>query len=183
MKTKDSLKQLQYIQTNYIDKGTDGLKAFMEVRDYTADLWVSLIRSYPKFWKSIRPNTLAVKSKAKEIEHSIQKLKKLYPKLKEAKMYFTVGGLRSGGTTMTDMVLIGTEIATGNATIDVSEFPNNWLEGVFKSQKSGNIVSLNIHEYVHTQQKGETQNLLGQAIKEGACDFVTGTRNRQALAE
>lgn len=171
--TTDSLKQLHYIQTLYIAKGTEGLKAFMEVRDYTADLWVSLIRQYPKFWPSIRPNTLAVKSKAKEIEHSLQKLKKLYPKLKEAKMYFTVGGLRSGGTTMTDMVLIGTEIATGNATTDVSEFPNKWLEGVFKSQQPGNIVPLNIHEYVHTQQKGETQNLLGQAIKEGACDFVT----------
>jgi hypothetical protein len=171
--TNDSLKQLHYIQTLYIDKGTEGLKAFMEVRDYTADLWVSLIRQYPKFWLSIRPNTLAVKSKAKEIEQSIEKLKKIYPKLKEAKMYFTVGGLRSGGTTMTDMVLIGTEIATGNATTDVSEFPNKWLEGVFKSQQSNIIVPLNIHEYVHTQQKGQTQNLLGQAIKEGACDFVT----------
>ncbi|HWJ27957.1 MAG TPA: Ig-like domain-containing protein, partial [Flavisolibacter sp.] len=28
-------------------------------------------------------------------------------------------------------------------------------------------------EYVHTQQKGEAHNLLGQAIKEGACDFIT----------
>jgi hypothetical protein len=171
--TNDSLKQLHYIQTLYIDKGTEGLKAFMEVRDYTADLWVSLIRKYPRFWKSIRQNTLAVKSKAKEIEQSIQKLKKLYPDLKEAKMYFTIGGLRSGGTTMNDKVLIGAEIATGNATTDASEFPNKWLEGVFKSQHSGNIVPLNIHEYVHTQQNGEPRNLLGQAISEGACDFVT----------
>jgi hypothetical protein len=171
--TNDSLKQLHCIETLYIDKGTEGLKAFMEVRDYTADLWVSLIRKYPRFWKSIRPNTLAVKSKAKKIQQSIQKLKKLYPDLKEAKMYFTIGGLRSGGTTMSNLVLIGTEIATGNATTDVSEFPNKWLEGVFKSQQSGNIVPLNIHEYLHTQQKGETQNLLGQAIREGACDFIT----------
>ncbi|MGN6165895.1 MAG: hypothetical protein ACTHOF_15270, partial [Flavisolibacter sp.] len=164
---------LHFIQTLYVDKGTEGLKAFMEVRDYTADLWVSLIRSYPKFWKSIRPNTLTVKSKAKEIEQSIQKLKKLYPELKEAKMYFTIGGLRSGGTTMNDKVLIGAEIATGDAKTDVSEFPTTWLEGVFKSQQSGNLVPLNIHEYVHTQQNGEPQNLLGQAISEGACDFIT----------
>jgi len=171
--TTDSLKQLHFIQTLYVDKGTEGLRAFMEARDYTTDLWVSLIRKYPRFWKSIRPNTLTVQSKAKEIEQSISKLKKLYPELKEAKMYFTIGGLRSGGTTMTDMVLIGAEIATGDATTDVSEFPNKWLEGVFKSQQSDNIVPLNIHEYVHTQQIGETQNLLGQAIKEGACVFVT----------
>ena len=171
--TKDSLKQLHFIQTLYIDKGTEGLKAFMQARDYTAELWVKLINRYPRFWRSIRPNTLTVKSKAKEIERSIKKLKTLYPDLREAKMYFTIGGLRSGGTTMNDMVLIGAEIATGNASTDVSEFSNKWLEGVFKNQQPGNIVALNIHEYVHTQQRGETQNLLGQAIREGACDFVT----------
>ncbi|HEV8271100.1 MAG TPA: DUF2268 domain-containing putative Zn-dependent protease [Chitinophagaceae bacterium] len=171
--TKDSLKQIAFIKRLYIDKGTKGLKAFMAVRNYDAKLWVQLIRMYPKFWSSIRPNTLTSKSYAPEIEKSINKFKELYPDLKEAKMYFTVGGLRSGGTTMNDMVLIGSEIATGNALTDVSEFPNKWLEGVFKNQQADNIVPLNIHEYVHTQQIGNPQNLLGQAIKEGACDFIT----------
>ncbi|MDJ1495046.1 hypothetical protein QNI19_19055 [Cytophagaceae bacterium DM2B3-1] len=171
--TTDSLQQLRYIQTLYIDKGTEGLKAFMKARDYSAERWVSLIRRLPRFWNSIRPNTLAAKSKAKEIESSIQKLKKLYPELKEAKMYFTIGGLRSGGTTTDDMVLIGAEIATGDPSTDVSEFSSKWLEGVFKNQKTNNIVSLNIHEYVHTQQKGEPETLLGQSLKEGACDFIT----------
>ena len=170
--TKDSLEQIHFIQTLYIDKGTHGLKAFMDARDYSAKLWVGLIRKYPKFWNSIRPNTITVKSYAAEIEKSISKFKDLYPDLKEAKMYFTVGGLRSGGTTMNDMVLIGSEIATGNASTDVSEFPNKWLEGVFKNQQADNLVALNIHEYVHTQQKGESGILLGQAIKEGACDFI-----------
>ena len=171
--TKDSLKQIDFIQKLYIEKGSKGLKAFMAVRNYTATLWVQLIRLYPKFWNSIRPNTLTVKSYAPGIEISINKFKELYPDLKEAKMYFTVGGLRSGGTTMNDMVLIGAEIATGNASTDVSEFPGKWLEGVFKNQQADNIVPLNIHEYVHTQQKGDPHNLLGQAIKEGACDFIT----------
>lgn len=171
--TADSLKQLNIIQTLYVDKGTEGLKAFMEARDYTPELWVSLIRRYRKFWNSIRPGTLAVKSTASEIEQSIKKLKQLYPGLKKARMYFTIGGLRSGGTPMNDMVLIGAEIATGNASTDVSEFPDKWLEGVFKSHETSNLVPLNIHEYVHTQQKGSTQNLLGQAIREGACDFIT----------
>ena len=153
--TKDSLKQIGLIQNLYIDKGTKGLKAFMAARDYNAKLWVQLIRLYPKFWNSIRPNTLSAKSYAPAIEQSINKFKELYPGLKEAKMYFTVGGLRSGGTTMNDMVLIGSEIATGNASTDVSEFPNKWLESVFKNQQADNIVPLNIHEYVHTQQKGE----------------------------
>ena len=170
--TADSLKQINFIQTLYIDKGTRGLKAFMFARNYNAKLWVVLIRKYPKFWNSVRPNTLTVKSYAAGIEKSIAKFKELYPELKEAKIYFTVGGLRSGGTTMNDMVLIGSEIATGNASTDVSEFTNNWLAGVFKNQQADNLVNLNIHEYVHTQQKGDPKILLGQAIKEGACDFI-----------
>jgi hypothetical protein len=171
-KTTDSLKQLHYIQTLYIDKGTPGLRAFMEARDYTPEIWVRLIRKYPRFWKSIRPNTLTINSTSKQIEQSIQKLKKLYPQLKEAKMYFTIGGLNSGGTTVDNMVLVGAEIATANANTDVSEFSDKWLAGVFKSQQSGNIVPLNIHEYIHTQQKGESQDLLAESIKEGACDFI-----------
>jgi len=171
--TKDSLKQIHFIQTLYIDKGTPGLKAFIDARDYSAQLYVELINKYPKFWNSIRPNTLTVKSKAKEIENSIQKLRSIYPELKNANIYFTIGGLRSGGTTTDDMVLIGTEIATGNASTDVSQLPDKWLAGVFKETSIDNIVTLNVHEYIHTQQNGESENLLAQAIKEGSCDFIS----------
>ncbi len=171
--TTDSVKQVNYVQSLYIDKGTEGLKAFMKARGYSAPLYVSLIRRYPKFWNSIRPNTLAVKSKGKEIEKSIEKFKKLYPELRDAKMYFTIGGLRSGGTVGEGMVLVGTEIATGNSKTDASEFPNDWLRNVFKGSSEANLVRLNVHEYVHTQQSGYTPNLLAQSIKEGACDFIT----------
>ena len=171
--TKDSLKQIHFVQTLYIDKGTPGLKAFMDARDYSAKLYVELTNKYPKFWNSIRPNTLTVKSKANEIENSIQKLRSIYPELKNAKIYFTVGGLRSGGTTTDDMVLIGTEIATGNASTNVSEFTDKWLASVFKESSIDNIVTLNVHEYIHTQQHGESANLLAQAIKEGSCDFIS----------
>jgi hypothetical protein len=171
--TNDSTRQIQFIKELYIDKGSEGLKAFMQARDYTAERWISLIKRYPKFWNSIRPNTLNIQSKAAEIDSSIRKLKALYPSLREAKIYFTIGALRSGGTTTNDMVLIGSEIATGTAATDVAEFPDQWLANVFKTQDTGNIVPLNIHEYIHTQQKGESQDLLGQCIREGACDFIT----------
>jgi hypothetical protein len=90
--TKDSLKQIDFIQKLYIDKGTKGLKTFMAVRNYTATLWVQLIRLYPKFWNSIRPNTLTAKSYAPEIEKSINKFKELYPGLKEAKCISLLAG-------------------------------------------------------------------------------------------
>lgn len=170
--TKDSILQAHFVQTLYVDKSTPGLKSFMKARNYSTALYVKLINQYPEFWASIRSNTLSAKNKTKEIEASIAKLKILYPEVKSAKMYFTIGGLRSGGTTKDSMVLIGAEIATGDSTINVSEFPNKWLAGVFREQSSDNLVSLNVHEYIHTQQNGESNNLLAQAIAEGSCDFM-----------
>jgi hypothetical protein len=172
-KTNDSITQVKIVTELYVNKGTEGLHAFMQVRDYSAAEWVRLIRRYPKFWNSIRPNTLTIFSKADMIESSIRKLAHIYPALKPATIYFTIGGLRSGGTTLKDKVLIGSEIATGDAQTDVSEFNNKWIAPAFRAQEPDNIVALNVHEYIHTQQRGEPRNLLGQAIKEGACDFVT----------
>ena len=172
--TNDYSQKIKFINTLYIDKGTKGLKTFMKVRDYSDTIYVKLIDSYPKFWNSVRPNTLTIKNKTKELTKTVKKLKKLYPELKEGEMYFTIGGLRSGGTLYENMVLVGAEIATGTPKTDVSEFENNWLKNVFAKQSLDNIISLNIHEYVHTQQKpNENNSLLHHTLKEGSCDFIT----------
>ncbi|WP_311950417.1 Ig-like domain-containing protein [Mucilaginibacter terrae] len=183
--TNDSTKQVQYMQKLYVDPCTEGLKAFMQARDYDAKLWVELINKYPKFWQSIKANTLRVKEQVKLITNGVQNFKKLYPEMRPAKMYFTIGGLRSGGTTTGDMVLVGAEIATADKNTDASEL-SDWLKGVFKDQQSSNLVGLNIHEYVHTQQKPGGNTVLAQCIKEGAADFIaelaTKTKNNNNYA-
>src|SRR5215510_10221541 len=88
--TKDSAQQVKIIESMYIGRGTAGLKAFMMARDYNAVKWAGLIRRSPKFWASVRPNTLNAKDKAAQIESSINKFKELYPELGDAKMYFTI---------------------------------------------------------------------------------------------
>ncbi|MFC0345944.1 MULTISPECIES: gliding motility protein GldB-related protein [Epilithonimonas] len=170
--TNDYNQKLDLINKLYIQRGTKGLHAFMKARSYNDTLYVELIKDYPKFWHSIRPNTLKVKNKTAELNNAVENLKKLYPELKDAEMYFTIGGLRSGGTVTDNMVLVGAEIATGNSYVDVSEFQNNWLKNVFAKQSLDNIVYLNIHEYIHTQQNGDRNRVLSQSIKEGACDFI-----------
>jgi hypothetical protein len=174
--TKDSIKQLHYIQRLYINRGTPGLQAFMEAKDYTAEGYVSAIRRYPKFWNSVRENTLMAKSLTTEFDPAIKILNSIYPQLKPAVIYFCIGTLYSGGTSGNGMVLIGTELATGTPNVDVSELPPDLkarLSAYFQGDPIKNIVPLNIHEYVHTQQQGEPYNLLSQSIYEGACDFIT----------
>lgn len=170
--TTDFAQKINFINKLYINKGTKGLHAFMQARDYTDTLYVELIEEKPIFWNSIRANTLAIKTKTAELNKAVENLKRLYPELKNAEMYFTIGGLRSGGTVKDSMVLVGAEIATGNASVDMSEFESDWLKNVFAKQSLDNIAYLNIHEYIHTQQNGEGNNVLSQNILEGACDFI-----------
>ena len=171
--TEDFSEKLDFINELYISRGTAGLEMFMKLRDYNDSLYVQLIEKYPKFWNSVRPNTLTVKDQTDKLANGVERLRALYPELREATMYFTIGGLASGGTTTEEMVLVGAEIATANPSTDVSEFETDWLKGVFAAQSLDHVVSLNIHEYIHTQQySDESQLLLSQGIREGACDFM-----------
>ncbi|HNL08794.1 MAG TPA: hypothetical protein PKH93_14545, partial [Chitinophagales bacterium] len=145
---------------------------FMKARDYSDTLFVNHILKYPKFWQSIRGKTLSIKNQTPLIAASLKRLKKLYPALRPAIMYFTIGGLRSGGTTDKDMVLIGSEILVGDSQTVVSEFTDEWLKSIFEAKETPDIVYLNTHEYIHTQQKDGFVNVLSQAIKEGSCDFI-----------
>lgn len=171
-KTNEYSGKLDLIKRLYTDKATKGLKAFMNARDYNDSVYVKVIEKYPKFWNSVRPNTLTIKTKTKELEAGVARLKQLYPELKDAEMYFTIGGLNAGGTVSGNMVLVGAELATGIGSTDVSEFKDEWLKGMFANQSLDNIVSLNIHEYIHTQQTGYQNRVLNQAIKEGSCDLI-----------
>jgi len=180
--TTDTALQLQLIQRLYIDRGTPGLHAFIEARDYTARRWCTKMNAYPKFWASIRPNTFEVKNRVGDLDAAVDRLRKIYPEMRESKMYFTVGCLNSGGTTQGNKVLIGTEIASADKNTDASEL-SDWLKNVFRTQSMANLVALNVHEYVHTQQEqAQGANLLAQVAKEGAADFIaelaTGTPNK-----
>lgn len=172
--TTDYSKKLYFINKLYIEKGTKGLKAMMKSKSYTDTLYIKVINEFPNFWKSIRSNTLSVNSKINELNTAISNLHSLYPELKEAEIYFTIGCLGAGGRVTDNMVLIGTELATGTPEVVISEFKDDWYKNIFAHNSLDNIVQLNIHEYVHTQQKiNNSVQLLNQVIKEGSCDFIS----------
>lgn len=172
--TDDSTVQYKVIN-EFIEKGSAGLHGMMQARNYAAESYVDAINSYPKFWNSIRANTFRAKELALKIEMEIQKLKLLYPELKPATIYFTIGALRSNGTTIDGMVLIGSELAMADQTTDASEFPEDFsfLKNYFATEPIKNIVFLNVHEYIHTQQITTIgNNLLQQCVIEGVAEFL-----------
>lgn len=172
--SKDSVATFQRL---YIDRATPGFIAFIKARDFTAKEYVTLIKRYPKFWISIRPNTERIATRKHEVEEVFKRFKILYPDFKAPKVCFAIGGLRTGGTTTSDLILIGSEIASADSTTNKIEF-TGWLQNVIGN--TGDIVAMVAHEAVHTQQpknlafiKGQMNHrLLSQSLHEGAADFI-----------
>ncbi|MBF9221984.1 Ig-like domain-containing protein [Hymenobacter ruricola] len=171
----DSLRQLGYLQRLYIAKATPGLKSMVEVRGYTAPEYVHAIRRYPKFWNSLRPFTRRAPEVAAGLEPYLKKLKQLYPALRPAPIYFTVGLFRSGGTIKDGAVLIGSELTLGGPGLDLSEFPPAVRAARARSYQGAPVakaVLTGVHEYVHTQEKEPGDMLLSLALYEGTCDMI-----------
>lgn len=175
--TDDFSKQVNIIKEKFIKPGSPGLHALMDKRSYTAESYVKAINDYPKFWASIRANTLKSDLFAQDIEENIAKLKNLYPDLKSAQVYFTVGALMTGGQAHKGHVLIGSEIAMADSTIFTQELqPDRLRENLakhFHTNPINDVVLLNVHEYVHTQQGDYGTDLLSMSIFEGVAEFVS----------
>jgi hypothetical protein len=172
--SKDSVSTFQRL---YINRATPGFKEFIKARDFTAKEYVTLIKRYPKYWISIRPNTERIASRIHEIEEVFKRFKVVYPEFHTPYICFAIGCLRTGGTTTYDLILIGSEIASADSTTNKIEF-TGWLQYVIGN--TGDIVAMVAHEAVHTQQpnnaafiKGQMgHRLLSQSLREGAADFI-----------
>lgn len=177
--TRDSI---NIIQQEYFNTATPYFKKFIKAREFTPEEYVLLIKSCPRFWKSIRPLTENIAHRKKEIEEVFYRLNDSLPSFKCPDVCFAIGCLRTGGTTSSDLILIGAEIAAADDSVDKAEL-NDWLKSVLGH--TGDIVSMVAHESVHTQQKGfpffeifsllghKKLTLLNMAIVEGSADFFT----------
>jgi uncharacterized protein YjaZ len=170
--TNSHSQKVKYISDLYIKKATNGLQDFIAAREFSANEWVNLIEAYPKYWKSVRLQTLSILNDVGFLENLSKRFKEIYPDFIEPEIYFTIGCLRSGGTTTTGRILIGAEIGAANETTESSEL-SEWLKNLFKTNNG--IVQLVAHEMNHTQQiesPDSLNTLLNQIIKEGSCDFI-----------
>jgi hypothetical protein len=170
----DPSKKKQWLQAEYLDRGSPGLKAFVERKRCSAEKYVDALSKYPRFWDSVRANTLAID--VPSVDAELKKFRSLYPEMRPASAYVVIGCMTSNGTTEGDKVLIGAEIAAGDPRVDLSELPDAFrkrLSTYFATQPARKLALLMVHEYVHTQQPdGSKAALLGQVLGEGGADFV-----------
>jgi hypothetical protein len=177
--TQDSI---NIIQKMYLNRATEGLKEFQKVRYFEAESFVERIRKYPKFYNSVRNNTM-IPLQEGNFSSVTDGLKKIYPNAQPAKICFTVGPMSTGGTVSNGYLLIGIEMISGSSDCDVSEITNENLKGEIMSRTGRSdviafIKEMVTHEYIHTQQKKIDKNacscwLLENIIKEGVASFVS----------
>lgn len=171
----DAERQVALVQQHYIDPGSPGLHALMQVRNYTAREYAEAMRSWPRFWNSVRPFTANAQQASATLERDLAAFRTLYPALRPATITYAVGVLRTGGTTLGDKVLIGAEMALGDERVDVSELPEpmrSRLRIFYDIRPGANNAQNNLHEYVHTQQRETTGNLAQYAVREGVAEYV-----------
>ncbi|NER18336.1 hypothetical protein [Spongiivirga citrea] len=172
--TKDSATQRKHLDELFINKASRGQKALFENRRYQPEEYIEAITNYPKFWNSIRENTLNTADFNDEMKEGVNKLRAVYPDLTQSTIYYTMGVFRTPGTGFDDLVLIGSEFALGDVNTNSSEFPEryNHIKTYYKTNPTENIQFLNVHEYVHTQQKEIVNNILSEVLFEGIADFA-----------
>jgi len=106
-KETDKAKRVAIFQTEYLDKGSPGLKDFLRLRIKSADDLVSAIDRMPRYYASIRPQTLQVEKMEKRLRAAFEKFKSIYPAAVFPDVYFLIGVTNSGGTTGPSALLIG----------------------------------------------------------------------------
>ena len=190
-KEADQAKRIAIYQAEYLDKGSPGLQDFLRLRIGSAKNLVETVDALPRFYASVRPQTLRVAEMEKKVRRSFRKFKELYPEAVFPDIYFVIGVANTGGTASRSGLLIGTELYGATAQTPRDEFPamfRNFLKDIKDDNELNALVSKALdtalksidtlptivaHESCHFNQNYPPQaTLLEKSIQEGSCDLV-----------
>ena len=155
---------VQVIQSNYLDKGTPGLKMFIEKYDLTAERLTKAIQKHPEKYASLSEISDPLQEKITVYRKAYEELKNYIPDIVYPPTYFLVAGFWGIGSGSVEGQLISVE---------------KWK--IPLEDKS----TLLIHELVHFQQVvaigyekyaalfGPEKSLLGLCIREGIGEFFS----------
>jgi len=168
-KLTDGADTLAILQVEYLDKGTPGLKMFIEKYGLTAERLAGAIQKHPEKYGSLADMPELLAEQARLYRKSYAALKLVMPNAVFPPTYFLIGAYRGIGSGSTEGQLITVE---------------KWHKPLEDKRP------LLIHELVHFEQVvavgyekykalfGPEKSLLGLCIREGTAEFfadlVTG---------
>lgn len=156
-------------QAMYIDKGSPGLRGFMNGRIKNAANLSKVVAGHAAYYASARLSTGRIREMEGQIRASFVRMKELYPAADFPPVYFVIGALNSGGTETREGLIIGAEMYGRTADTPLEEL-NDWLRTVI--QPVNGIPHIVAHELVHHYQKYDGGSLLAASIKEGGADYI-----------
>lgn len=166
----DRARRVAIFQSEYLDRGSPGLRDFVRLRIKSAEDLVAAIERLPRYYASIRPSTLRVGEMEEKIRASFRRFKELYPDAVFPDVYFLIGVSNTGGTVGPSGLLIGAEMYGMTPETPREELPA-WMGPVLKSVDQ--LPAIVAHESCHSNQRlGELRTLLAKSIQEGSCDLV-----------
>jgi len=172
-KETDKAKRIAIFQTEYLDKGSPGLKDFLRLRLKSAENLVDALDRMPKYYASIRPQTLQVQRMEKRMRAAFRKFKSIYPEAVFPDVYFLIGVTSTGGTTGPSGLLIGTEMYAKTEKSPMDELAP-WQPVVMSTVE--NVPAIVAHESCHYNQRYNNApsqwHLLGKSLQEGACATI-----------
>ena len=167
----DSSKAKEIYRTNYINKGTIGLRFYYLYKIGSLENFVMMHEQRKKYYASIRNNTLKPGQLKNEYTKIFVSLKNIYPDAKFPPVYFVMGKLNSAGTSSSDGLILAIDQACMSATVDTTELTTWEKHNISPFKKLPHTVA---HELIHFQQSGMASDttLLREAILEGMADFI-----------
>ena len=141
------------LRADYLDRGTDGLKDFTNVRWKNARTLAAMIWPIRAYYTSVRQNTLSVASLEPQLRKAYRALDSLYDDAVFPDVYLAIGGMSTGGTTSDRGLLIGTEMFTRAPDSPVSVL-SPWGQSVVKAVDI--LPAIIAHELTHYEQKYST---------------------------
>lgn len=172
----DAGKQESHFEQIYFGKASNGLKDFVRVRASSVNPTriATVVSRKPKYFASIRPNTMKAAQVAARVRELFAKFKIMFPEAQFSDVYLMMGGMSTGGTIANNSILIGTELYARGIDTPTDEL-SAWEKAVTKP--IDDLPAIICHELIHIEQSYLGMNygntLLGKALQEGGADFVS----------
>lgn len=154
----------------YLEKASESFKKLISMSGdiRNPENYLQRFEQYPKFWESLRKPTLELQNIRSDIQSCYERVKNIYPKFEPGDVCVFVGPIAIQASVPTgDIIFMGAEMNVTLNEIDLSEFQQD-ISFIYLNDIKSTIV----HETIHLQQMGESENLLQLTIREGSADFL-----------
>ena len=165
-------------QSRYLAPASSALKQFIVSRTITGSSLSQMVRTYPRYFAAIRANTLALSASAPTlttVSANYARMQQLYPKAVTPRVTFVIGRFSTGGTVLSDGIVVGAEFYSSDAATPLDELNAFARTNVKPASALATIIA---HENVHVQQgrfgllQRSARTVLEISLLEGSADFI-----------